>query len=176
MPLTKQFKSAVTEGAAFTLASPGRGLRTRVEYDLAEVRHEQTLIAQAQYSLIPEQYRDNLEALNDKLEALSPEDWSKLTRLRIMADLAQQRVRLAYAKVMLTQFELPGENMSVDDLLENGPVDFTDEILSKVDALLGLTKEEQKNSSSPSTSPAPVDGQTKVGDGTAQPVSDGATT
>jgi hypothetical protein len=93
-----------------------------------------------------------------------------------MADLAQQRVRLAYAKVMLTQFELPGENMSVDDLLENGPVDFTDEILSKVDALLGLTKEEQKNSSSPSTSPAPVDGQTKVGDGTAQPVSDGATT
>jgi hypothetical protein len=170
MPISHTFSSKTIEGASFVLASPGTRIRNRAEYELSEERHQQTMIAQEQFALIPAEARVNAESLLRCIQALTPEQQERLDILHIRKNTIDEIVRTEYAARMLQSFVLPGEAWGdITDaalLLEHGPVRFTNEILDKAQELWEITNDETKNSSRPSTSPAPVDGRTNQDDGT----------
>jgi hypothetical protein len=180
MSLTKTIQSVRLPGASFVLRAPGRKLRNRVELDLCETLYEQTLVAQEQYSIIPEEVRADEKNLEQRLKNLSLAEQNRLTFLRIRQNALFEVVRLAYAKHMLESFTLPGEEYqditTPEEVLESGPVAFADEIIDAAQDMWRITVDETKNSLPPSTSPAPVDGQTKAEPGTATTAASAATT
>lgn len=172
MPHTRHFDSAAIPGASFDLKLPGKKLRNRAEIALAEERHQQTMIDQEQYSIVPAEVRSDVPKLVEFLKSMKLADSERLSRLKIKMQSLNELVRMGYAEEMLASFVLPGEEyaeLQGDNaaLFESGPVEFVDEILSESEKMWALSSAEIKNSLQPSISPEAEAGKTLQGDGTA---------
>lgn len=146
---TKTFQSDAVSGASFTLAVPGAQMRNRIELSICDLRHEQTLVENQRYVLVPEEYRVSEQKMKERFVALNDDERAKLLYLKHHQDLLVEAVRIAYAKEMIRSFILPGQDYvdltTKDELLEHGPVTFTQEILQKTEDLCNLRPEEAKN-------------------------------
>ncbi|GAC1496116.1 MAG: hypothetical protein NVS1B6_00940 [Steroidobacteraceae bacterium] len=84
-----------------------------------------------------------------------------VTMLRIkFEDLQPTAIR--WGLVQITGLDIDGQPATPESLLADGPDDLATEIADALDLLLRLSPEQQKNSESPTTSGAPVDGATKT--------------
>jgi hypothetical protein len=101
--------------------------------------------------------------------------WAELQgEIRKIEAAEQEVTALRYVVSRIEDLEIDGAAAGLDELLEDGPDGLREEILREVKRELGLLPEEVENLSSPSTSPAAVDGAKTTG--AAEPAATVATT
>lgn len=139
-------KLAGFEGVAYTLNRMTEGRRIRLRLALAEPTAKLRDLMRERESLGEESGEPRVRELLDRMSS-------------ILEDEVNPKY-LAWGLHSIEGLEIDGEPATPKSLIEAGPRELYDEILAAVRRETGLSEGEQKNSASPSTSGAPVDGRT----------------
>jgi hypothetical protein len=145
-------------GVRFVLRKMTEGRRIRLRMQLAAAQARIHELMDEQKRLAAEVGAATVEEVRD------PEAARQIAKLtREMADLADNEMTPTWVRWGLASIEgleIDGEPATVESLIESGPPDLYQEVAEAVRKEAGLTAEEQGESGSPTTSPAPGDGRT----------------
>jgi len=160
---TQTIQSAAFPDVKYTLARPNYGTRAEIDLETAETRYQIAEIQREAAPLIEELKEiDRLGAegnharkreIDTKIDMLS-----STMLLKIQARIDAVWVRHCLRSI--DGIDIDGAPIKLTRVFEDAPTDLVAEIVEAAKRGAMLTDEERKNSPSPSTSPAPVDGPT----------------
>jgi hypothetical protein len=155
-------ESVTCPGVTVTLKKLSKGRKDKLEMRMADANSKRFELARRFASIVPAADSDDsleetgaVEKLIAKLDQEQALEFAELNReTAVMEDTV---IIPAYLRTFINKIEgleIDGQAATVDLLLEDGPEELVDELYGGIVKLLTVSKDEAKNSESPSTSVA----------------------